>query len=73
MANDYVISCSKCKKALDIGTHHGIYFAEEDTMKELSDFLFDHTGHKLIFDDRQYFDEADDGSDGVFDFKKYTN
>lgn len=60
MANDFNIACTQCKHCLDVGTHHGIYFASEIVMEELNNFLFEHQGHKLLFEDAQFFETEEE-------------
>lgn len=53
----YDIVCDDCLKAIWIGQGQIIYTGEKETMKLLTKFLYDHTGHKLRFirdEDHEY-------------------
>lgn len=55
MSQTYSIGCRQCKKHLWIGQSgvggHRIYSGVLWKMTSLSEFLFEHCGHELLFDD----------------------
>ncbi len=63
MSTTYHIECDDCKRSLWIGQRDFIYFGEEDTMKKLQGFLYEHHTHPLGFrsDHKSRYMNAVDG------------
>ena len=70
MSTDYTLKCLDCNKVLKDDCPGGVGFIasasiaygqklwrDDNIQDTLRDFLFDHLGHKLTFDDVQAFDE----------------
>lgn len=59
MSVTYSIGCKDCKESIWIGQTIEevsiIYFADEENMKALNNFLYFHIGHNLIFDKCEKF------------------
>lgn len=55
MSQTYSIGCRDCRKHVWIAQtslgSHTLYYGEPRTMETLKDFLFEHTGHNLVFND----------------------
>lgn len=64
MSNTYSLACRDCKKHLWVaqkGGGQGIFYSGmPKIMEALRDFLFDHTGHNLLFGDNCNNDEIGD-------------
>ena len=58
MSSDLHIACRDCQKTLWIAqdglSGRTLYTGEPKTMEKLKDFLFDHEGHTLVFEDWQF-------------------
>lgn len=61
MSRTYDLACTDCKKAIWIGQYGGgsghIYTGNNQTMRLLNDFLWEHSGHSLIFVDDEILDD----------------
>jgi hypothetical protein len=69
MSTDYTLKCLRCNKVLDDDRPGGVSFIasasiaygeklwrSDQIQDALRDFLFEHLGHELVFDDSQAFD-----------------
>jgi len=54
MSTDWAIMCHDCRELLEIaedssGRGNELFYNNEELMKQLEEFLFNHIGHKLGF------------------------
>ena len=48
-STDYAIGCHACKEKIHIGQTFTIY-QDQETLSALREFLYEHRGHRLLFD-----------------------
>jgi len=62
MSQTFAIACTQCKKSLWIGQSDlapkkgHLYSGKKNVIAELTDFLWDHENHPLIFCNDQFLD-----------------
>jgi hypothetical protein len=65
MSTDYDMKCVTCGKTLEMVASASIAYGNKlwcapEKLDALRDFLFEHRGHALVFDDAQMFDEDEE-------------
>ena len=68
MSTDYNLKCKACNVSVETVASGSISYGDKlwrdtNALDRLSNFLFAHQGHDLVFDDSQRLDDGEDDDD----------